>query len=343
MKNVYFIPIDSYFKTEEINQSTKLLLEKIVEDEEIPLERYIPLKVHFGEKGNKTFIGPQNFNGIIDFLNKNEIDSGYIETNVLYRGERMKSSSHIQLAKDHHFTQLPIVIADGDHGEAFENISIDGKHFKTCKIAKGIATSNQLIVVSHFKGHMLAGFGGAIKQLAMGCASKGGKLDQHANSIPKVSYFKCKACNVCVKNCPENAIVLGKKAKIQKDKCVGCAACVAHCPFAAISNSWVASISNNFGERLAEYAYGAAKNKRNIYITFAFNITRGCDCEPHSMKPIVKDLGLLASTDAVAIDQAALDLLDKYNGKTVFRRGRKTLAYAEKIGLGSRNYSLIEL
>jgi len=343
MNNVYFIPVDSYDKTEEINRASKKLLEKLVEMEEINLESFIPLKVHFGEKGNKTFIESKNFEGMIQYLKEKEIESAYIETNVLYRGERMKTSSHIKLAEDHGFTQLPIMIADGEHGEKYVNVEINGKHFKNCKIAEGIAEQQQIIVVSHFKGHMLAGFGGAIKQLAMGCASRGGKLDQHANSIPKVSYLKCKSCNLCIKSCPENAIVMKKKAKIEQEKCVGCAACVAVCPFAAISNSWLASMSGSFSERLAEYAYGAAKDRRHIYITFAFNITRGCDCEGHSMKPIVKDLGIFASTDAVAIDQACLDLLDKTNGKTVFRRGRKTLAHAEKVGLGCREYKLIRI
>ncbi|MDP4089661.1 MAG: DUF362 domain-containing protein, partial [Bacillota bacterium] len=115
------------------------------------------------------------------------------------------------------------------------------------------------------------------------------------------------------------------------------------CQFGAISNSWLASLSRSFPERLAEYAYAAAKGKNNIYISFAFNITKNCDCEGHPMKPIAQDLGVFASTDPVAIDKACLDMLDKSEGKTVFKRGRGTLEYAEKIGLGSRDYELVEL
>lgn len=343
MTKVFFKSINSYNDTETISKAAAELLDKIVKTENIFLEKYVPLKVHFGEKGNKTFISSKNYRGIINYLKTNNIKSAFIETNVLYRGERTTKTSHIKLAQDHGFNELPIVIADGDHGEEYELIKINKNHFMQCKIAKEIATQNQMIVLSHFKGHGLAGFGGAIKQLAMGCASRGGKLDQHANSIPKISYLKCKSCNACVNNCPENAIILSSKAKIIKDKCIGCASCIAICPHNAISLNWFGFLFGSFNERLAEYAYAAQKGKNNIYITFAFNITRACDCEGHSMKPFVDDLGIFASTNPVAIDKACLDVLDKRKAGKVFSRGRHTLEYAEKIGLGSIKYELIEI
>lgn len=343
MEKVYFKSIDSYSKTEELSKAAAKILQYIVQNENISLEKFIPLKVHFGEKGNKTYIESKNYNGIIDYLKGQSIESGFIETNVLYRGERTTSEKHIKLAHEHGFTQLPVIIADGEHGEEFVNVEINKKNFNSCKIAKGIAGEKQIIVLSHFKGHIMAGFGGAVKQLAMGCASRGGKLAQHANSIPKISSFKCKTCNACARKCPENAIIVDKKARIDKSKCVGCASCMPVCPYSAISNSWLASLSKSFNERLAEYAYAASRDKNNIYITFALNITRGCDCEGKSMKNVVNDIGVFASTDPVAIDQACLDTLDKINGKKVFRRGRYTLEYAEKIGLGSRKYELIDV
>ncbi|WP_275297761.1 DUF362 domain-containing protein [Clostridium sp. YIM B02551] len=343
VRKVYFKGIDSYSKTEEISAAAGELLEKLVKEENIKLENFIPLKVHFGESGNKTFIESKNFGGIINYLKDRKIESAFIETNVLYKGERTTRERHIKLAKEHGFTELPVIIADGEHGEAYEEVEINKKNFNKCKIGKEIADKNQLIVISHFKGHALAGFGGAIKQLGMGCAARGGKLAQHANSIPKISALKCKACSACAKRCPENAITLNKKAKIDKDKCVGCASCMAICPHGAITNSWFASISKSFNERLSEYAYAAAKDKNNVYITFAFNITKNCDCEGHNMKPIVDDVGVFASLDPVAIDKACLDMIDKDNNKTVFRRGRYTLDYAESIGLGSKEYELIEV
>lgn len=343
MGKVYFKAIDSYSKTEEISNASKELISKLVKEEKMSLEKFIPLKVHFGEKGNTTFIESKNFHGILEYLEENDIKSAYMETNVLYKGERTTSENHIKLAKEHGFTELPIIIADGDHGENYEEVEINKKNFKTCKIGKEIADQKQLIIVSHFKGHALAGFGGAIKQLAMGCASRGGKLAQHSNSIPKISSSKCKACGACIKNCPENAMVMDSKAKIIKDKCVGCASCMTVCNFDAVKNSWFASLSKNFNERLAEYALAASKDKNNIYITYAFNITKNCDCDGHKMKPIAKDVGVFVSSDPVAIDQACLDVLAEVNGKTILRRGRYTLDYAEKIGAGSRAYELVKL
>ncbi len=343
MAKVYFKAIDSYLKTEEISTAAANLLQIIQEKEGMELNKFIPLKVHLGEKGNITFIEPKNFDGIIDYLTEKGIDTAFIETNVLYKGQRNTIDNHLNVAKDHGFTRIPVIIADGEVGEDYELVEINKKNFDYCKIAKAIAKENQIIVLSHFKGHMLAGFGGAIKQLAMGCASKGGKLAQHANSIPKISSHKCKACKACAAKCPEKAITVIKKAKIDKNKCVGCASCMASCQYNAISNGWIASLTKSFNERLAEYAYGASKGKNNIYINFAFNITRNCDCEGHPMKPIAKDIGVFASTDPVAIDQACLDVLDRNEGKTVFKRGRNTLVYAANIGLGSREYELIEL
>lgn len=343
MAKVYFKAVDSYSKTEEINAAAASLLQVIEEKEHVELNKFIPLKVHLGEKGNKTFIEPKNFNGIIDFLSGRNIETAFIETNVLYKGQRNTIQNHLEVAKEHGFTRLHVIIADGEAGEDYDVIEINKKNFDNCKIARGIAKEKQLIVLSHFKGHVLAGFGGAIKQLGMGCASKGGKLAQHANSIPKISSLKCKACKACALKCPKAAITVDRKAKIDKNKCVGCASCMAACPFGAISNSWLASLTRSFNERLAEYAYAASKGRNNIYITFAFNITKNCDCEGHPMKPIAKDLGVFASTDPVAIDQACLDVLDKSEGRRVFKKGRYTLEYAEAIGLGSRNYELVEL
>lgn len=343
MAKVYFKAVDSYSKTEEINAAAASLLQVIEEKEHVELNKFIPLKVHLGEKGNKTFIEPKNFNGIIDFLSGRNIETAFIETNVLYKGQRNTIQNHLEVAKEHGFTRLPVIIADGEAGEDYDVIEINKKNFDNCKIARGIAKEKQLIVLSHFKGHVLAGFGGAIKQLGMGCASKGGKLAQHANSIPKISSLKCKACKACALKCPKAAITVDRKAKIDKNKCVGCASCMAACPFGAISNSWLASLTRSFNERLAEYAYAASKGRNNIYITFAFNITKNCDCEGHPMKPIAKDLGVFASTDPVAIDQACLDVLDKSEGRRVFKKGRYTLEYAEAIDLGSRNYELVAL
>ncbi len=293
MSKVYFKPIDSYLKTEEISAAAANLLKLIQEREKITLSKYIPLKVHLGEKGNTTFIEPKNFNGIIDYLENSNVETAFVETNVLYKGQRSIKENHLNVAKEHGFTRVPVVIADGDSGEDYQLIEINKKHFKSCMIAQSIAKEKQIIVLSHFKGHVLAGFGGAIKQLAMGCASKGGKLAQHTNAIPKIRATKCKTCKACAKKCPENAIEIVKKAKIDKSKCVGYASCITSCTYGAISFSWLSSLTKLFYERLAEYALGAAKDKDNIYITFAFNITKNCDCEGHAIELVKQNCNTL--------------------------------------------------
>ena len=340
MANVYFKHINN---TKQISDDAKELLKTIVEKEGIILEKKIPIKVHFGEKGNVTYICPSYYEGIINYLKANEIESCFIETNVLYRGDRNTRTKHILLAYRHGFNQIPVVIADGEIGEEYANIEINKKNLSNCKIAQKIVEQKQMIVVSHFKGHIGAGFGGAIKQLGMGCAARGGKLEQHANTIPIINPIECNKCNRCKKHCPVDALNIGLIPRIDKKKCIGCASCISICPEGAIKINWLGSISKNFYERMAEYAYAAHKDKMNIYITFAINITRNCDCEGHKMKPFLNDLGIFASIDPVAIDMACLDKLSQREGKTVFRRGRYILDYSESIGLGRKDYNLIEI
>jgi len=275
-------------------------------------------------------------------LKEKKIATSFIETNVLYKSDRTKKDTHIALAREHGFTQLPIIIADGEIGEDYVEVEINKKHFKKCMIGRGFSKFHQFIIVSHFKGHELAGFGGAIKQLGMGFASRGGKLSQHVNSIPLINPLQCKKCGICIENCPASAITMKSLSiSIDKKKCIGCAACIAVCPNNALKINWGASLSYKFSERLAEHAFAAQKNKNNIYISLAVDITKNCDCIGEVMKPIHSNLGVFASTDPVAIDAACLDMLKKVDGKTF--SDKKTLAYAEKIGLGKREYKLIKL
>ena len=340
---VYLSKINPYSKTKKINEMSKKLIEKV----DPGFSGEIPLKVHFGEKGNVTYIKPENYEGIISYLTEKKCTPFFTDTNVLYRGERMTRDKHITLAKEHGFTQLDIKIADGEHGEEREFIEINKKHYKKCKIGKLIADSDQLLVIAHFKGHIMAGFGGAIKQLAMGCASRGGKLDMHANSKPFINPIACKKCMTCVANCPTDACIISKIPHIDKKKCIGCATCIAVCPHGAVKINWTSTLPKTFYEKLAEYALGATintngKKKKIIYINFVFNITKHCDCDGNKMEPIAKDIGVMASNDPVALDKACLDIIRKNEDKKMFR-GDHTLEYAEKIGLGKREYILEEI
>lgn len=334
----------TYFKAVDLSNPWKVsiaaraVLEKLIKEENIPLEKRIPLKVHFGEEGNVTYIKPECYEDIINFLKERGIESCFIETNVLYSSPRARKETHLILAKNHGFTQLPVVIADGERGEDYTELEINKKHFKSCKIGRLIAEEKQLIVLSHFKGHMLAGFGGAIKQLGMGCAARPGKLDQHANSTPTLRSDMCKRCKVCLSHCPTDAIELDPTPKINKKKCIGCAACIEACPNEAIGIAWMSTPMKVFRQKLAEYALAAHK-KNNIYINFVLNITQECDCLSNIFEPIAKDLGVFSSLDPVALDKACLDMLNKKEKKKVFS-GEDVFSYAEEIGLGSTEYNI---
>lgn len=337
MSNVYFKKIDNL--DDSINDVVYNMLKKVIEKENVVLNDVVPLKVHFGEKGNDTFIKPNYFNGIKKYLKENNKKSLYIETNVLYKGSRTLTKDHLETAKEHGFTDLDIIIADGEEENMYNEIEVNLKNFKSCKIGYKFSEYSNYIVISHFKGHAMAGFGGAIKQLAMGFASRGGKLHQHSQSIPIINKDKCIGCGRCVRTCPVNAISLVDNKAVINKLCVGCASCSAVCPVGAITNSWQAS---NFHEKLAEYAYAASLNKTNVYVQYAFDITEYCDCDGHHMEKIAPNIGLLISTDPVSLDKATYDLFKQQSSIDTFDKAMITLNHAKDIGLGELEYNLIE-
>ena len=345
MSKVYFIPVPDRADPQAVSAAAVKLLETLTEQEQVVWEKQLPLKCHFGEKGNRSYLKPENFSGLIDWLEQKGVDCCFIETSVLYGGERFERDRHIALARQHGFTRLPVVIADGAHGEEAENLVVNLRHFTRCAVASRLAAAPQVLVLSHFKGHMLAGFGGAIKQLGMGFAAKGGKMAMHMGVKPRVRRWKCVGCGICLKRCNEQAISLcGGKASIDHKQCVGCGACFSICPHKAISILSLAGIKNAlfrgrlFREKLVEYAYAAHNGKRNVYLNFAISITKGCDCEPRPMSPVCPDIGIFASLDPVAADAACYAAAA---AKKVAFRGREQLDYAEKIGLGTADFELI--
>jgi hypothetical protein len=339
LSKVYFIK-NSESDYNKLGKDALELLKKIVSETGYIFEKEVPIKVHFGEKGNKTFIPAKCYEETINYLKDEGVSPYYIETNVLYRGSRTTTDSHIQTATSHGFTQIPIIIADGDIGIEYDEIEINKEYISKCKIGKGYGKYKQIIVMSHFKGHGAAGFGGALKQLAMGFAARGGKLEQHSGISPVVDAKKCVSCGICVNKCNFGAIQTPKTAIIDENKCIGCAGCIAVCPKGAIENTWGGS---HFLEKLSEYAYGAAKDKDIIYITFVHNITKECDCAGTPMKPITDNIGILASKDPVALDTACLNLVQKSSGEKLFELGRTSLKHAQKIGLGTMQYEFIEI
>lgn len=341
MSDVYLKKNENYSNTTEINSAVVELFRKVnpgfVGD--------VAIKVHFGEEGNSTYIHPKNFHSLIGYLQIHKCKPVYIETNVLYKGKRTARDTHIALAKEHGFSDLPIVIADGEIGEEIQEIEINQKHFKTCKLGKAYHDYNQIIVMSHFKGHGLSGFGGAIKQLGMGFASRAGKLAMHANSKPIINPINCKKCHLCANSCPVGACDIDAIIPhINTDKCIGCAKCIAICPHHACTINWLSTLPGTFEEKLCEYALAATKQRDDVqmvYINFLLNVTDNCDCMSHT-KIVAKDIGILAGTDPVALDKACYDLLNEKEKRKVFG-GQKAFEYGEAIGLGKKEYTLKEI
>jgi hypothetical protein len=289
------------------------------------------------------------------------------DSNTLYHGSRSNAADHIETAILHGFDYsvvgAPVIIADGLKGGNKKSVEIQKKHFKNVTISGDIAAAESMIVLSHFKGHEVAGFGGAIKNLGMGCASAVGKQAQHS-ARPLIIEETCIGCGKCIPVCPKTAIALvNDKSSIESSKCIGCFECMTICPERAIDIDWVTEIPQ-FIERIVEYAVGAVhgKESRTGYMNFLTHITPDCDCVPWSDISVVPDIGILASRDPVAIDAASFDLVnsqkgnpesmlhhnyhegaDKFRGLRENTDAYRQIMYGVEVGLGSSEYELVPL
>jgi len=325
----------------------------------------VAIKIHFGEKGNNSYVSPVFARQVVEKIREYGGKPFLTDSNTLYRGSRSNAVDHITTALEHGFSfatvAAPLIIADGIRGGNYREVKIGKSHFDRVLVSGDIADVNSLIVLSHFKGHEVAGFGGAIKNLAMGCAPPAGKQEQHA-AKPLVLEERCIGCGKCLVACPRSATgLVDGKAVIDHDLCIGCFECMTVCPEQAIDLDWETEIPL-FTEKLVEYAYGATLGKKTGYLNFLTHITPDCDCVPWSDAPIVPDIGFLASRDPVAIDAASFDLVngqqglresaltvnlgkgeDKFQGLRKRTDGYRQIRYAEQIGLGSGEYRLVEL
>ena len=311
------------------------------------------IKTHFGEKGNTSYVPSRFFRPIIEGIRRAGGEPFFVETSTLYRGQRQDAVKHFRIAEEHGFgfseTGCPLVFLDGLKGNHQIEVEVGLKHLETVGVAGDFPLVPAAVIVTHLTGHGF-GLGGAIKNVAMGLTSRAGKLRQHESGFPRIEKARCTACGTCVEWCPEDAIRLGDVAVIDNAKCIGCGECLAVCPSEAVAFSWSES-AESFCEKMAEAAYGILKGKmKNVaFITFIHHVTRDCNCARGSGDRVCEDLGVLASPDPVAIDQASVDLVNNACGKDLFEdmwpgcRYEAQLAHGEEIGLGSREYRLIEV
>ncbi len=359
------------------------LLEHLEMSKQLTKNMLVGVKLHFGEKGNTAYIHPVMVARVIQHLKNLETKPFLTDCNTLYGGTRSDAPTHLVTAITNGFAYsvvgAPVVIADGLRGEASVEVALDNPACPKVYIGQQILAADALVVLTHFKCHELTGFGGAIKNLGMGCASRRGKLLQHSEISPVIDPAKCIACGECIRRCPAGAIRLLKraadepapegslkpdsKAVTMNEKCIGCADCLLICQEEAIKIEWNAQVPTLL-KRLAAHAWAAVKDKPDkcFYINFITNVSPACDCYPFQDAPIVADIGIAASTDPVAVDAACADLVNAAPGlassclkhahapgKDKFRDiypeidWNLQLAEAEAIGLGSREYELVRI
>ena len=327
------------------------------------------LKIHFGEPGNLAYLRP-NFAATIVKMVRARGGKPYLtDCNTLYHGERANGPDHIEAAYvngyNPHSTGCHVIIGDGIKGTDYREITVDLEYTRNAMIGTAIADADIIISLNHFKGHEQTGFGGALKNLGMGCASVGGKLFLHSGNPPIIYEKNCTGCNMCVINCAHDAVHLDadRKAHIDNDKCTGCGQCVAVCQYDAARVVW-SSEGDTLSKKIAEYTYAVIKNKPSLHINFIMDVSPDCDCWGHNDRPLVDDIGMAASTDPVALDKACADMVvaapsawhlrekepgNDMRGVDKFKLAHKAtdwntgLLHAEKIKAGSLSYKLIRI
>ena len=351
---VYFISVKNSETIASINTKLERLLEESSLFDFISGGNKVAVKIHFGEEGNTGFVRPEHARVVCDAIAAKGGVPFLSDANTLYRGRRLNSEDHLKLAHEHGFkkkvVQAEIIIPDDNKKEDVIQVPVNQKFIKNALLARVYIDADCLVAVNHFKGHILTGFGGAIKNIGMGCATRQGKLAQHCDVSPVVHVENCIGCGECAAVCPTCAInIVDGKSVIDKPKCIGCASCMAACPTMAMFIDFASGDKTQ--EKMAEYALAVLKDKKNKsgFLNFALKINKECDCWGMDNPRIAPDVGIFASLDPVSIDKACFDLVNKACGKDIFKAthpdqdGIKQLRYDQEIGLGSLDYELVEL
>ena len=342
--------------------------------------RYAAIKIHFGEYGNLAFLRPNYAKVVADVVKELGGKPFLTDCNTLYVGSRKNAVDNLETAYMNGFTPYatgcPVIIADGLKGTDETIVPIDGEYVKEAKIGHALMDADIIISLTHFKGHEAAGFGGAMKNIGMGGGSRAGKMEQHSAGKPFVRTKKCVGCKMCTRICAHDAITVEeKKARVDHDKCVGCGRCIGVCPQDAVQASMDES-NDILNRKIAEYTWAICRDKPCFHISLICDVSPNCDCHSENDRPIIPDVGMLASFDPVALDMACADLCNKQPvlkdsvlGEHLTERGcsceqdaghsehyqdhfyfthpdtnwRSCVEHAVKIGLGTDQYELIEI
>ena len=329
--------------------------------------KFTAIKIHFGEPGNLSYLRPNYAKVIVDLI-KGEGGKVFLtDCNTLYVGRRKNGLDHLEAAYENGYnpfaTGCHVVIADGLKGTDEALVPVEGGvYVKEAKIGRAVMDADIVISMNHFKGHECTGFGGALKNLGMGCGSRAGKMEMHSAGKPRVLKGQCVGCGACVKICAHSAITLAdKKASIDHSKCVGCGRCIGICPKDAVA---AANDESNdiLNCKIAEYTKAVIDGRPNFHISLIVDVSPNCDCHAENDVPIVPNVGMFASFDPVALDMACADAVnrqpvmpgsilselpqlrnDRFTDNHPETNWMSAVDHAVKIGIGSKEYELIEI
>ena len=336
--------------------------------------KFVAIKMHFGELGNMTYLRPNYAKAVADMVRECGGKPFLTDCNTLYPGSRKNALEHLYCAWENGFTPLsagcPVIIGDGLKGTDDIEVPVEnGEYVKSAKIGRAVMDADIFISLTHFKGHEMTGFGGTIKNIGMGCGSRAGKKEQHCNGKAVIDESKCRGCKACLKECANDGLVFDaerRKMTINEENCVGCGRCIGACNFDAIDFAQDAAI-RELNCRMAEYAKAVVQGRPNFHISLICDVSPTCDCHSGNDTPIIPDVGMFASSDPLALDQACVDAClkqtplpgsqltdemqrpgfhdhhDHFDNTNPNTEYKSCLAHAEKIGLGTRRYELVHV
>ena len=374
VSKVYFTD----FHTEAFGDGLPTKLKKLIKRAgiaDLDLEgKFVAIKMHFGELGNISYLRPNYARAVVDVVKELGGKPFLTDCNTMYPGSRKNALEHLECAWQNGFTPLtvgcPILIGDGLKGtDDVEVPVVGGEYVEKAKIGRAVMDADVFISLTHFKGHEMTGFGGTIKNIGMGCGSWAGKTEQHASGKPQIDPKLCRGCTRCQKECANGGLVFDKEARkmtVDQNNCVGCGRCLGACNFDAIY--FVNDNANStLNCRMAEYTKAVLDGRPNFHISLVVDVSPNCDCHGENDIPILPNIGMFASFDPLALDQACVDAClaaqpmpgsqlakhladpnfhdphDHFTNSTPESEWKSCLEHAAKIGLGSREYELIEM